>query len=99
MEPMNKEELEAEIETVSAEIEEINAQLNEVKAKLGEGEDGENTENTAPDLSEEEVAELQAKEAELTEELVARQMKLKALQKQLNDVNSNDAMKQYSEEE
>ena len=99
MEPMNKKELEAEIETVSAEIEEINAQLNEVKAKLGEGEDGENTENAAPDLSEEEVAELQAKEAELTQELVARQMKLKALQKQLNDVNSNDAMKQYSEEE
>ena len=105
-EQMNKEELEQEITTLESDIETISAELEDVRTQLSpEGSEQPEGEEQAEDAMngteepDEEKAALIAKEQELTQELVTKQMKLVALHKKLNDINSNEGMQNFIEEE
>jgi len=92
--------LEQEIAQVEQEIVTIKEELTEVQAQLGTGEQEEAIEGevpTLPELDEETKAELEARELELMQELTAKQMKLTALNKQLNDLNSGNGLTTYYE--
>ena len=106
-EQMNKEELQQEIATLESDIETISAELEDVRAQLSpegseqpEGEQqAEDAMNGTEEEPDEEKATLIAKEQELAQELVTKQMKLVALHKKLNDINSNEGMQNFIEEE
>ena len=111
---MDRQELEKQIEDLGAEIETDKAELDDIQAKLGRDKsldtntagnknNGENTSINAEsggntELSDEQKAELEAKEKELLTTIVSKQMKMAALQKQLNDVISNEAMANVNKE-
>lgn len=102
MEDERRIELEQEIATVETEIEEVKVELNEVRAKLGkepiekttstDGEEPSQDTPTPAESGETEEDKLKAKEVELIQLLVSKQMKLRALQKELDDILANQGM-------
>lgn len=96
---MDAEELKGQIATLEEEIEADKEELAEIDSKLGDegnqnnqpsGEEqsaqpGENQENDP----ESDLAKLQARRSELQEDIVSKQAKVIALQKQLNDALAN----------
>lgn len=95
-------DIEAEIEKLANEIEDIKARLVEVQEEIKTEEEFEDAqddiEDDMPIEGEPEnreptkLDELKQEEKELNTELVSKQMKMVALQKRLNDLNSNNAM-------
>ena len=114
MEEKTREELEQEIAKTQEELDSKKAELDAVREQLGKkpvdeeagAEDGVKPEEGMPEQEEQpeqeptaEDGDLAAKEMALSEEVLILQARLVALQKNLNDVISNEAMAEASQEE
>ena len=114
MEEKTREELEQEIAKTQEELDSKKAELDAVREQLGKQtvdeearvEDGVKPEEGMPEQEEQpeqeptaEDGDLAAKEMALSEEVLILQARLVALQKNLNDVISNEAMAEASQEE
>ena len=114
MEEKTREELEQEIAKTQEELDSKKAELDAVREQLGKqpvdeeagAEDGVKPEEGMPEQEEQpgeeptaEDQDLEAKEMALSEEVLILQARLVALQKNLNDVISNEAMAEASQEE
>ena len=114
MEEKTREELEQEITKTQEELDSKKAELDAVREQLGKQpvdaeagvKDGVNPEEEMPEQEEQpeqeptaEDEDLGAKEMTLSEEVLILQARLVALQKNLNDVISNEAMAEASQEE
>lgn len=85
-------ELEQEIETLKTDLEDVNAQLESLPADEPDGTDAEVEE-------EQEVLDLRKRQAELTSDIVSKQMQVVALKKKLQDINASDSMDELSNRE
>ena len=114
MEEKTREELEQEIAKAQEELDSKKAELDAVREQLGKQtvdaeagvEGGVKQEEEMPEQEEQpeqeptaEDGDLAAKEMALSEEVLILQARLVALQKNLNDVISNEAMAEASQEE
>ena len=114
MEEKTREELEQEITKTQEELDSKKAELDAVREQLGKQpvdeeagvKGGVNPEEEMPEQEEQpeeeptaEDGDLAAKEMTLSEEVLILQARLVALQKNLNDVISNEAMAEASQEE
>lgn len=101
--------LQQQIADIESEISELKQELEQVQAKIAElGGETPSTEGAvessqddatgAEDQEPSELEQLKNRETEILQEIVAKQMKLTALNKQLNDIISNESMKNYGEE-
>ena len=114
MEEKTREELEQEIAKAQEELDSKKAELDAVREQLGKQpvdaeagvKDGVNQEEEMPEQGGQpegeptaEDEDLAAKEMALSEEVLILQARLVALQKNLNDVISNEAMAEASQEE
>ena len=114
MEEKTREELEQEIAKAQEELDSKKAELDAVREQLGKQpvdaeagvKDGVNPEEGMPEQGGQpegaptaEDEDLEAKEMALSEEVLILQARLVALQKNLNDVISNEAMAEASQEE
>lgn len=85
-------ELEQEIETLKADLKDVDAQLESLPADEPDGTDAEVEE-------EQEVLDLRKRQAELTSDIVSKQMQVVALKKKLQDINASDSMDELSNRE
>ena len=85
-------ELEQEIETLKTDLEDVNAQLESLPADEPDDTDAEVEE-------EQEVLDLRKRQAELTSDIVSKQMQVVALKKKLQDINASDSMDELSNRE
>lgn len=114
MEEKTREELEQEIAKTQEELDSKKAELDTVREQLGKKTVDEEAQVEGDVKPEEEMPEqeeqpeeeptaedqdLEAKEMALSEEVLVLQARLVALQKNLNDVISNEAMAEASQEE
>ena len=108
MEEKTREELEQEIAKAQEELDSKKAELDAVREQLGKQtvdeeagvEGGVKPGQEMPEQEEQpEDEDLKAKEMALSEEVLILQARLVALQKNLNDVISNEAMAEASQEE
>lgn len=85
-------ELEQEIETLKTDLKDVDAQLENLPANESDG--------TVAEVEEEqEVLDLRKRQAELTSDIVSKQMQVVALKKKLQDINASDSMDELSNRE
>ena len=85
-------ELEQEIETLKTDLKDVDAQLESLPANEADG--------TVAEVEEEqEVLDLRKRQAELTSDIVSKQMQVVALKKKLQDIDANNSMDELSNRE
>lgn len=94
---MSIDEIKAEIEKLQAEIEAHKAELEEVESQLPDMSEGQDVYDTPE--ADPEMEELRNKKRELEQLILEKQMKITALEKRLRDLEANEGMANYNEEE
>ena len=85
-------ELEQEIETLKTDLKDVDAQLESLPANEADG--------TVAEVEEEqEVLDIRKRQAELTSDIVSKQMQVVALKKKLQDIDANNRMDELSNRE
>ena len=85
-------ELEQEIETLKTDLKDVDAQLESLPANESDG-------TVAQVEEEQEVLDLRKRQAELTSDIVSKQMQVVALKKKLQDIDANNSMDELSNRE
>ena len=85
-------ELEQEIETLKTDLKDVDTQLESLPANESDG--------TVAEVEEEqEVLDLRKRQAELTSDIVSKQMQVVALKKKLQDIDANNSIDELSNRE
>lgn len=98
-EAMTKEELVDKINELEQEIETLKTDLKDVDAKLENLPANESDGTVAEVEEEQEVLDLHKRQAELTSDIVSKQMQVVALKKKLQDIDANNSMDELSNRE
>lgn len=94
---MTIDEVKAEIEKLQSEIENHKAELEEIKTQLPDMSEGKDVYDTPE--SDPEMEELRNRARELEQLILEKQMKITALERRLRDLEANEGMSNFNEEE